>query len=93
MFGVIGVVYNPLERIFHISAAALASAGEAMTAAGISFTAITRDCLLYTSCVRPRQVLCEPGTGAVCAQDSGPQHPGGPDRHEKDRPRLSLIHI
>ncbi len=29
MFGVIGVVYNPLERIFHISAAALASAGEA----------------------------------------------------------------
>ena len=29
--------------IFHISAAALASAGEAMTAAGISFTAITRD--------------------------------------------------
>ena len=36
MFGVIGVVYNPLERIFHISAAAL-------TAAGISFTAITRD--------------------------------------------------
>ena len=43
MFGVIGVVYNPLERIFHISAAALTSAGEAMTAAGISFTAITRD--------------------------------------------------
>ena len=39
MFGVIGVVYNPLERIFHISAAALASAGEALTAAGISFTA------------------------------------------------------
>ena len=36
MFGVIGVVYNPLERIFHISAAAL-------TAAGVSFTAITRD--------------------------------------------------
>ena len=36
MFGVIGVVYNPLERIFHISAAAL-------TAAGVAFTAITRD--------------------------------------------------
>ena len=36
IFGVIGVVYNPLERIFHISAAAL-------TAAGVSFTAITRD--------------------------------------------------
>ena len=43
MFGVIGVVYNPLERIFHISAAALAAAGEALTAAGVSFTAITRD--------------------------------------------------
>ena len=43
MFGVIGVVYNPLERIFHVSAAALTSAGEAMTAAGISFTTITRD--------------------------------------------------
>ena len=36
MFGVIGVVYNPLERIFHISAAAL-------TASGVAFTAITRD--------------------------------------------------
>ena len=36
MFGVIGVVYNPLERIFHISAAALAGAGEALTAAALS---------------------------------------------------------
>ena len=43
IFGVIGVVYNPLERIFHISAAALTAAGEALTAAGVSFTAITRD--------------------------------------------------
>ena len=43
IFGVIGVVYNPLQRIFHISAAALAAAGEALTAAGVSFTAITRD--------------------------------------------------
>ena len=43
IFGVIGVVYNPLERIFHISAAALASAGEALTAMGISFTTVTRD--------------------------------------------------
>ena len=43
IFGVIGVVYNPLQRIFHISAAALASAGEALTAAGVSFTTITRD--------------------------------------------------
>ena len=43
MFGVIGVVYNPLQRIFHISAAALTAAGEAMTAGGITFNAITRD--------------------------------------------------
>ena len=43
MFGVIGVVYNPLQRIFHISAAALTAAGEAMTASGITFNAITRD--------------------------------------------------
>ena len=43
IFGVIGVVYNPLQRIFHISAAALTAAGEALTAAGVSFTAITRD--------------------------------------------------
>ena len=43
MFGVIGVVYNPLERIFHISAVALTAAGEALTASGVAFTAITRD--------------------------------------------------
>ena len=43
IFGVIGVVYNPLQRIFHISAAALTTAGEALTAGGISFTTITRD--------------------------------------------------
>ena len=36
IFGVIGVVYNPLERIFHISAAALAAAGEALTASGVA---------------------------------------------------------
>ena len=43
MFGVIGVVYTPLERILHISAAALTAAGEALTASGVAFTAITRD--------------------------------------------------
>ena len=36
--------------------------------------------------VCPRQILCEPGSGAVCAQDPWPQHPGGPDRHQKNRP-------
>ena len=58
MFGVIGVVYNPLERIFHISAAALASAGEALTAAGealtasgVAFTAITRDTTIISQLV------------------------------------------
>ena len=58
MFGVIEVVYRPLQRIFHIGADALTAAGEALTAMGISFTTVTRDtniiaqviaCLLYTS--------------------------------------------
>ena len=66
MFGVIGVVYNPLERIFHISAAALTAAGEALTTLGISFTTVTRDTNIIaqviagestvTSCFTPDQV-------------------------------------
>ena len=66
IFGVIGVVYNPLQRIFHISAAALTAAGEALTAAGVSFTAITRDTNIIaqviagestvSSCFTPDQV-------------------------------------
>ena len=51
MFGVIGVVYNPLQRIFHISAAALTDAGEALTAAGVNFTAITRDTTIISQLV------------------------------------------
>ena len=51
MFGVIGVVYNPLQRIFHISAAALTSAGEALTAAGVNFTAITCDTTIISQLV------------------------------------------
>ena len=43
MFGVIEVVYRPLQRIFHIGADALTAAGEALTALGISFTTVTRD--------------------------------------------------
>ena len=43
MFGVIEVVYRPLQRIFHIGADALTAAGEALTAMGISFTTVTRD--------------------------------------------------
>ena len=43
MFGVIEVVYRPLQRIFHIGAAALTTAGDALTALGISFTTVTRD--------------------------------------------------
>ncbi|MGN0707556.1 MAG: YidC/Oxa1 family membrane protein insertase [Faecalibacterium sp.] len=43
MFGVIDVVYHPLQRIFHVSSAALDAAGEALTALGIQFTAVTRD--------------------------------------------------
>ena len=43
MFGGIEVVYRPLQRIFHIGAAAITAAGDAMTALGISFTQVTRD--------------------------------------------------
>ena len=43
MFGVIEVVYRPLQRIFHIGAEAITAAGDAMTALGISFTQVTRD--------------------------------------------------
>ena len=43
MFGVIEVVYRPLQRIFHIGTAAMNAAGDALTALGISFTAVTRD--------------------------------------------------
>ncbi len=43
MFGVIEVVYRPLQRIFHISADVLTTAGEALTALGIEFTTVTRD--------------------------------------------------
>ncbi len=46
MFGVIGVVYEPLNRIFHISSDLLTTAGDALTALGIQFTTITRDNLI-----------------------------------------------
>lgn len=37
--------------------------------------------------VCPRQVLCQPGAGALRAQNAEQAHPGGPDGHQKDRPR------
>ena len=40
MFGVIEVVYRPLQRIFHIGADAITAAGDAMTALGISFAQV-----------------------------------------------------
>ena len=42
MFGVIEVVYRPLQRIFHIGADAINAAGSAMEALGISFTQVTQ---------------------------------------------------
>ena len=66
MFGVIEVVYRPLQRIFHIGADALTAAGEALTTLGISFTTVTRDTNIIaqviagestvTSCFTPNQV-------------------------------------
>ncbi len=43
MFGVIEVVYKPLQRILHISGAVLANAQGAMEALGVASTVITRD--------------------------------------------------
>ena len=66
MFGVIEVVYRPLQRIFHIGADALTAAGEALTTLGISFTTVTRDTNIIaqviagestvTNCFTPDQV-------------------------------------
>ena len=66
MFGVIEVVYRPLQRIFHIGADALTAAGEALTTLGVSFTTVTRDTTIIaqviagestvTSCFTPDQV-------------------------------------
>ena len=66
MFGVIEVVYRPLQRIFHVGADALTAAGEALTAMGISFTTVTRDTNIIaqviagestvSSCFTPDQV-------------------------------------
>ena len=66
MFGVIEVVYRPLQRIFHIGADALTAAGEALTALGVSFTTVTRDTNIIaqviagestvTNCFTPEQV-------------------------------------
>ena len=66
MFGVIEVVYRPLQRIFHIGADALTAAGEALTTLGINFTTVTRDTNIIaqviagestvTSCFTPDQV-------------------------------------
>lgn len=43
MFGVIEVIYRPLQRVFHIGVDALNMAGEALAAMNISFTTVTRD--------------------------------------------------
>ena len=66
MFGVIEVVYRPLQRIFHIGTEAITAAGEALTALGVSFTTVTRDTNIIaqvlagestvTSCFTPEQV-------------------------------------
>ena len=43
MFGVIEVVYKPLQRILHIPGAALEAASKAMAELGVASTIITRD--------------------------------------------------
>ena len=66
MFGVIEVVYRPLQRIFHIGTEAINAAGDALTALGITFTTVTRDTNIIaqviagestvTGCFTPEQV-------------------------------------
>lgn len=46
VFGVIEVVYRPLQRMFHISAETLAAAEAALTALGETITAVNRDSLI-----------------------------------------------
>ena len=43
IFGVIEVVYRPLQRIFHMSAETLDAAGAVLTAMGQNITTVTRD--------------------------------------------------
>ena len=57
MFGVIGVVYEPLNRIFHISSELLTSAGTALTNLGIQFTNITRDNLIIEQVVAGEKTI------------------------------------
>ena len=57
MFGVIGVVYEPLNRIFHISNELLTSAGTALTNLGIQFTNITRDNLIIEQVVAGEKTI------------------------------------
>ena len=93
MFGVIGVVYNPLERIFHISAAALTAAGEALTASGVAFTAITRDTTIIS------QLVAGNGSLAACFTPEQIATVTEFSRHmtflgiDLTRVPLSLIHI
>ena len=57
MFGVIGVVYEPLNRIFHISNELLTSAGTALTNLGIQFSNITRDNLIIEQVVAGEKTI------------------------------------
>ena len=57
MFGVIGVVYEPLNRIFHISNDLLTTAGTALTNLGIQFTNVTRDNLIIEQILAGEQSI------------------------------------
>ena len=46
LFGVIEVVYRPLQRIFHFSAEVMGAAEAALTNLGLNFTMVTRDTMI-----------------------------------------------
>lgn len=48
IFGVIEVVYRPLQRMFHISAETLTAAADVLTGMGVSTTTVTRDGTILT---------------------------------------------
>ena len=66
IFGVIEVVYRPLQRMFHMSAETLDAAGAVLTAMGQNITTVTRDGSIITAvangvqdvvaCFTPEQV-------------------------------------
>lgn len=64
IFGVIEVVYRPLQRMFHISADTLTAAADVLTGMGVSTTTVTRDGTILTYVANGVQEVMNCFTGA-----------------------------